>query len=214
MNTSVVALSLDHERGLTLKLYERGCHLLEQCMSFDETKYWDNVADAATAWGKIHKSDRVEQLARALKLRAFRRLGELAGIERPPRPNLPREGKRTRAPIGRPPGPVKWLEDRGLERNEAMSARVLAKMPADEFVELTERARPPMPTAIRRDKVSPWRNFYARAHMSQVVKYTSELSPRDAAGLQGLIDRDKLRGNARHLSKWFAEFADALEATP
>jgi hypothetical protein len=212
-NTSAVPLAFDAEQGLTLKLYERGCALLEQCMTFDETKYWDSFADAAIAWGKIHKSDRVEQLARALKLRAFRRLGELAAMERPPTPPRPRNGEKTGGPTGRPGGPLLWLEKRGLDRNAAQSARMLSQMPAKKFEELTQRPRPPLPSSCRKGEYSPWQKFYMLSSMAQVAANTSRVTPAAAAKLNGIEKRDrgKLKRTARQLAQWFHKFAEALE---
>lgn len=209
----IVPLAFDHEQGLTLALYERGCSLLEQCMKFDETKYWDSLSDAAMAWGKIHKSDRVEQLARALKLRAFRRLGELAEMERPITERKPRKGASTGERCGRPGGPASWLIEQGLDRNQAQAAQMLQKMPADKFDELTRRRRPPLPTSCRKGEYSAWQQFYMRSAITNVSAATLAISPVAALKLEGIERRDqqKLLRIARQLSKWFSEFADEME---
>lgn len=207
-----LALDLDHERGLTLKLYERGCALLEQCMTFDETKYWDSLSDAAIAWGRIHKSERVEQLARALKLRAFRRLGELAGQERPPTAAKPRRGESTGGPTGRPGGALKWLRQHGMDHNEAHASRMLSQMPAPQFEEMTQRPRPPLPSSVRKGGYSPWQDFYRLSSIANAVLNTSRITPAAAAKLGGIErrDREQIKRNAIQLAKWFQDFADEL----
>jgi hypothetical protein len=209
---SAVPLGFDHERGLTLKLYERGCALLEQCMTFDETKYWDSLADAAIAWGKIHQSDRVEQLARALKLRAFRRLGELARIERPAVPPRPRLGEKTGGSCGRPPGQRSWLMSKGLDQNAANAAKALAELPPDHFEELTRMRKPPSPASFR-GGYSEWQEFYRRSNFATLGKHTRSVMPAAAAKLEGINqhNRAKIQRYARELSNWLQEFAAALE---
>lgn len=207
-----LSLDIDHERGLTLKLYERGCMLLEKCMTFDETKYWDSLSDAAMAWGKIHKSERVEQLARALKLRAFRRLGELAAVECPPTAPRPRRGEQTGGPTGRPGGALKWLRQHGMDHNEAHASRLLSQMPAPQFEEMTQRPRPPLPASVRKGGYTPWQDFYRLSSIANAVLNTSRITPAAAAKLDGIERRDleKIKRDALQLAKWFKEFADAL----
>jgi hypothetical protein len=208
---SAVPAVLDSEQGLTLQLYERGCALLERCIAFDETKYWDSLADAAAAWGKIHKSDRVEQLARALKLHAYRRLGEIAELQQPTRPAQPKAGTRTGEPLGRPGGPVSWLQAQGMTRQEGTAACTLAGMDAKAFETIANAKRPPSPQSIQRAGRTAWRVFYSRASIAAVAHHTQALSPARAAQLEGMRDPAKEQRKARHLAQWFTQFADALE---
>jgi hypothetical protein len=194
--------TLDASEGLTLRIYERGCALLEQCITFDETKYWDSLADAAAAWGKIHNSDRVERLARALKLHAYRRLGEIAETQKAP----------VKAAKGRPPGPVAWLQSNGMSRNEAQAARGLANMGQAQFDELAGRAKPPLPVSVRKGHYTEWQRFYGRASLANVAAHTLRTKPTEAAEFDGL-ERSKARTLARRLERWFKEFADALETS-
>lgn len=208
-----VPAALDVGKGLTLQLYERGCALLERCVSFDETKYWDSLAEAAAAWAKIHDSDRVERLARSLKLHAYRRLGQLAEMQQPKRPPRPRSGERTGRPIGRPPGPVAWLQKRGMHRREAEAARTLGRLELQQFEAIAGAERPLAPVSVRKGKYSPWQQFYARAQFANIAAHTWRTTPVDAARLEGLRDREKIINLARRLERWFKEFADTLEVT-
>jgi hypothetical protein len=211
MNVAQPPPKLAAAQGLTLKLYERGCALLEQCVSFDETKYWDSLADAAAAWAKIHDSDRVEQLARSLKLHAYRRLGQIAEMQQPVRAAEPRLGRRTGRPCGRPPGPVAWLQQNGMRRNEAVAARTLGVMQEAQFTSLAGAERPLSPVSVRRGQYSPWQLFYQRAQLANVAANTWRMAPIDAARLEGLEQREKILRVARRLERWFKEFADTLE---
>lgn len=58
--------------------YEAACNALAQCVDLDEAKYWSDKADALAAWAKIYRDDRISAQAKRLKLKAYRRMGELA----------------------------------------------------------------------------------------------------------------------------------------
>jgi NTP pyrophosphatase (non-canonical NTP hydrolase) len=58
--------------------YEEACRLLAECLTLDESKLWADRADMLAAWAKLYKSDEAAIAARRLKLKAFRKMGELA----------------------------------------------------------------------------------------------------------------------------------------
>lgn len=63
--------------------YETAINALVACRSIDEAKYWSDKSDALAAWAKIYHSDKAAREAKALKLWAFRRMGQLAAELRP-----------------------------------------------------------------------------------------------------------------------------------
>ncbi len=92
---------------------------IEACMTFDETKYWADKAEALAAWAKIYHDDLILRKARKLKLHALRQMGSVAGREQPRK--------------GRNPGPKAWLVAKGMTPKQANVARALAMMAPREF---------------------------------------------------------------------------------
>jgi hypothetical protein len=133
--------------------YEEACKRLVACQTLDEAKYWDNKADALAAWAKIYHNDQAGREARALKLWAYRRMGELAAELRPHRHmgTKPGEqvGKHGRG--GSTPGPFSLLKEQGLTESQASAARRLARVPLETVKELVELPRPPSPGTVLRD---------------------------------------------------------------
>jgi hypothetical protein len=123
-------------------IYEEACKALEQCISLDETKYWADKSDALAAWAKIYHDDKISRDARALKLRAYVRMGELAEQLRPVK-----SGGRH----GSLPGPISLLVESGLTRQQAVTARGLSRAPRDKLEKIINSPRPPTPVVARRD---------------------------------------------------------------
>lgn len=111
--------------------YDLACKALEACETIDEGKYWSDKADALAAWAKIYKNDQAALAARRLKLKAFRRMGEISE-ELSPNKSLGNKG--------RAKGPHSLLLGRGLTRSQASAARRLAKINSVEFKSCVERA--------------------------------------------------------------------------
>src|ERR1700690_2101621 len=63
--------------------YETALQALQECITLEDTKYWSDKADALAVWAKIFHSDDAARKAKQLKLKAFRRMGELARELRP-----------------------------------------------------------------------------------------------------------------------------------
>lgn len=120
--------------------YEEACKALAACVTLDEAKYWDNKADALAAWAKIYHDDKAGRNARALKLWAYRRIGELAAELQP--------GRKPGRGGGSSPGPTSLLMEKGFQRYEANAARRLARAPKAEVERLTSLPRPPAPTYL------------------------------------------------------------------
>ena len=139
---------------MPLELYETALKALDACSSLEETRHWDNKADALAAWAKIHNSTEAEIKAKRLKLHAYRRMGELAAELRP----LPK-GVRGQN------GPVSLLLEYGLTRGRANAARFISLLPNAKFQELL--VRPLAPTTatfmLVRSGHPVWRSFLSSA---------------------------------------------------
>lgn len=139
---------------MPLELYEAVVKALDACRSLEDTRHWDNKADALAAWAKIHNSTEAEIQAKRLKLHAYRRMGELAAELRP----LPKGARGQN-------GPVSLLLEHGLTRGRANAARLISRLPEEKFQELL--ARPVAPTTaafmLVRSGHPIWRSFLSSA---------------------------------------------------
>ena len=131
---------------------------IELCMTFDETKYWADKAEALAAWAKIYHDDLISRKAKTLKLYAYRQMGIVAGKEQP---ELRLGGRR-----GSQPGPRQWLLDRGMTHREAGIARVLAKVSAEEINTMSRVPRSAGST-------TEWSNVGIQLHSARsALRYT------------------------------------------
>lgn len=123
--------------------YETAIKALDACTSLDETKAWNNAADALAAWAKIYNSDEAELKAKRLRLHAYRRMGQLARELRPPGRM---KGGGHRGCLGKLPGPNSLLQEHGLTKTEAGAANFIAQLPEEQFQRVLER--PLRPTTV------------------------------------------------------------------
>src|SRR5208282_833658 len=131
--------------------YETAIRALTECASLDEAKYWDNKADALAAWAKIYHSDEAARKSKALKLHAYRRMGQLAKELRP--------GGRGGA-AGSKPGPLSLLMENGLAHKEASAANKLASLTEKQFERVTRHPLAPTTVMLRLVDIEPvWRDF-------------------------------------------------------
>lgn len=120
-------------------IYEQAIKALIACQTLDEALYWDNKADALAAWAKIYHNDQAAREARALKLHAYRRMGQLAAEIQPGGPlPAPRSGKSA--------GPLRALIEHGMKRGQATAARRLATSPRSEVDAAINSSHPPSPS--------------------------------------------------------------------
>jgi hypothetical protein len=104
--------------------YEQACTSLAACLTIDDAKYWSDKSDALAAWAKIYHDDQASTDARRVKLKAYRRMGELA-----------RELRPTRKPSAN-----KLLREHGIDQHHARVALSLSLAPEKEFSKVVERA--------------------------------------------------------------------------
>lgn len=195
---------------LTPAEYEDAVKALEACTTFDESKYWKDKADALAAWAKIYHDKEVDTWARRLKLRAFRRLGELSIELRPL--STKRRGWRAN---GRNPGHVQLMMANGMKRSEAVVASAVAKVPDARFQRALDKPIPPAPSSfIRRhnsETSEKWRMVRESARnpftcsmfcqSNDPAKFARALTPGESAMARKL---------AVELSEWLDKFEQAL----
>jgi hypothetical protein len=178
--------------------YETAIKALAECMTFEDTKYWSDKADALAAWAKIYHSNETLRKAKQLKLHAYRRMGQLAGELRPKTArNLP--------------GPVSLLLENGLSRMDATAADRIGKMTEKRFDRILEN--PKAPTSIvtemyRRDPT--WAEF-ARTAMS-LRSFCRGNTPASVASIVRALDKEAYtaRELVTELSEWLDEFESRL----
>jgi hypothetical protein len=120
-------------------VYEEAVKSLAACLSLDEAHLWDNKADALAAWAKIYHDGKVARQAKALKLLAARRMGELAKELSP----VSRTGKG--AQFAKGTGPAAALRLQGLSPLAAKVAVRLAGTNRKAFDTMVDSPRPPAP---------------------------------------------------------------------
>jgi hypothetical protein len=182
--------------------YEQAVQALVACITLDETKYWSAKADALAAWAKIYRDETVAREARALKLHAYRRMGEIAA-ELQPRSfgSVPGSNR------GSAPGPRAYLEAAGLPRKQAQQARSLAVMPKPKFEELVNRPRPPSPGTLNARRARGTQEEARFAHAASTLRScTRKLDPGEFARSLGAQDVALFGTIVKELIDWFDEF--------
>lgn len=123
-------------------VYEEAVKALGECISLDDAKVWSDKADALAAWAKIYHDGKVERQAKALKLHAFRRMGELAREIHPDGRRAPRRPDGSRGSTG---GARAALIRAGLSSTNAQAATTLSRLSKDKVAALAELPRIPSP---------------------------------------------------------------------
>jgi hypothetical protein len=127
-------------------VYEQAITALAECLSIDDAKLWHDKADALAAWAKIYHSNEVARQARALKLHACRRMGELAFELNPARRKA---GAGMHGKSGyMHPGSQKTLLQAGVKHGQATACSNLARLSKEQFEHLANLPRPPAPTTV------------------------------------------------------------------
>lgn len=184
--------------------YETAVQALAECATLDEGKYWRDKADALAAWAKIHHSDEVLRKAKALKLHAFRRMGELSAELNPRKPQ-----KKGRGSIPGS-GPRSLLKRHGLSEAEADAARMLAQLPQNRFERLLKR--PIAPTTLRYLRQADEAGWHevARAAMS-LRSVLRRRIPAQAVAMLSAEQRRHAADMMTELAEWIDEFNQRLE---
>lgn len=179
--------------------YEQACTAIANCISLDEARYWSDKSDALAAWAKIYHSDDLLRKAKQLKLKAYRRMGEIAAELRPL--NI-RNGNK-----GSVKGPRSYLMENGMNGSQADAARGLAKTSPQKFEDLLSNPVAPI-TAVKMlgERVVP---LDLARHMSETRTMIERFSAREVAEAyadcsDGFVE---FIGNARD---WFDQLENIL----
>lgn len=185
--------------------YETAIKALSECVTFEDSKYWSDKADALAAWAKIYHSNETLIKAKRLKLHAFRRMGQIANELRPlgVKPN---EHHNTGA--GRLPGPVSLLRDNGLNKTAAAAARRLALMSETKFEKLLVHPLAPATVAWQLWSTDPaYAEFASKAMAFRA--YCRRVSPTQAG--VAIKTKDQYIGTAREIITELTEWLDELD---
>lgn len=139
--------------------FEAAIQAIVACQTIDEAKYWDNKADALAAWAKVYADDVVSREARALKLHAYRRIGQIAAEVRP-------QEYRGRGGVV---GPNSLLAEVGFGKSKAVAIRRIAKMPEEVFHKAVNAEKPPSPSHLSSIATRPnpkWAQFSHQMHIA------------------------------------------------
>lgn len=190
-------------------VYEEAIKALAECLSLDDAKLWSDKADALAAWAKIYHDDKVDRQARALKLHAYRRMGQLA-IELSPQKRKGGAGNNGTSSI-RAYGSQKMLMANGLNHAKATAATKLANMPQGKFDGLLKEKKPVSPTSVLTLRSENrwvsfsypvWAGFLARCRNND---------PREIATHVHTRDRESIRKSAIEMRDWLDEFERHLK---
>ena len=180
--------------------YEKALAALESCVHIDEAKYWSDKADALAAWAKIYRSNDAQRKAAALKLYAYRRMGEIAQELRPRKKFYPGRGSHG--------GPHSLLIEAGLTPSQATQARRCAIETSEGFRKQIEKDHPPSPSqfvALTGGGTTAYRGFQ-NGGAPGARSYMRKNAARDVARA---VDADEARIIAllgREITQWFDEF--------
>lgn len=186
----------------TVVEYERARQDLKACLTIDDAKYFADKADALAAWAKIYRDNGAARDAAALKLEAFRRMGELAKSLRP-------KGNTGRAGGG---GARSLLVEHGLSKSAAHVAGVLARLPQDTFQGYIDRPKPPSPFVFNREGSDNSESFKA-INNHGIREFRAWTRAHDAKQLARGLKADEAARIGEMVSEvieWLDEFEQAI----
>lgn len=184
-------------------VYEDACKALAACIDLDDAKYWSDKADALAAWAKIYHDDTLSLDAKRLKLKAYRRMGQIAEELRP----TITVGKRGK-------GAQSLLRESGLSEAQAAAARGLSVANEKHFAELVNRKIPPSPMSarnyVRTSGSDGWRDFRKLGGSFQFRTYCRQFSARALAKSLRPDEAAKALVIIVELQEWLDEFEQHL----
>lgn len=115
--------------------YQAAKAAIRDCATVDECKGWADKAAALASYAKQAQDDQLEQLARRIRARATRRVGELLKQIEPSKGGRPSEtGDAADHSFSRKAAAA----SAGLSERQAKTAQRLASVPEDDFEEMVE----------------------------------------------------------------------------
>lgn len=183
-------------------VYQEAVKAVAACKTFDEARNWSDKADALAAWAKIYADDAIEREAKALKLHAYRRIGQLAEEIRP----VAHRGR-----LGTT-GPQSLLRQEGFKGSQASAMVKIARMPEKKFEAVATSKAPPSPsTLFQRLRPNPeWAALSSRMHM--LLSSIRQAHPKDMAGSLSDKDTEAAMKACLELLRWLVPFHDHLKA--
>ena len=199
--------SLITSPAMLVARYEDTVKAIVSCRAIDEAKFFADRAIALEALAKVQKDRRMEREAKAERLWAFRKMGELARVMRP--------GRSGGVGGGQSPGVRSLLLENGLTPPDADAASGLAKMAQSAFDALVALPRPPSPMAAyrfrSRDAVSEnWKNLCDGPGLPSFRSWTRKYPARELAMGLSKDEGPRARIIVKEVQDWLDEFEQYL----
>lgn len=176
--------------------YEEAVLALQQCVTINEALNYNDKAEALAAWAKLYKNDEAALAARRLKLKAYRRMSEIASEINPKKPRRP-------------------LLMEGLTENQTTNIRLIGTAPPEKFKQLIDdgvgvnRAIIGLRTKDGRGFTEAYHWFYSAAHGA--VTFRSKLRQKDPAEVARALEPREVR-TIRPIVTELLEWLDAFDA--
>jgi len=199
--------SLITSPAMLVARYEDTVKAIVSCRAIDEAKFFADRAIALEALAKVQKDRRMEREAKAERLWAFRKMGELAHVMRP---------GGSRGSRYRQPGVISLLLENGLTTPDADAASGLAKMAQSAFDALVALPRPPSPMSAYRlrssDAVSEsWKNLCeGHGGLLSFRSWTRKYPARELARGLSKDEGPRARIIVKEVQDWLDEFEQYL----
>lgn len=198
---SIPARTAIFRRPIIPVCYETACRALTECLNINEAKLWDDRAEALAAWAKIYHDNDAARKARALKLHAYRRMGQLSRELTKDRPKFDEHG------------PVKGarglLIEKGLKVNDADACIRLAKARDSSFQKAINSPKPPAPSAfmqkVRGEDMTDMAVLVRRAFV-EAGPFCKKTTAAEAASSISVDERDKFREHLTPIYEWLDDF--------
>ena len=195
--------------------YDTAVAALRECLTFEDITHWQNYAEVAQAWGKVHKSDEAIRLARAVKLHAQRRMGELAKeiVAQSRKAAGVSASARGLSAAGISLKTV--LMEQGATASEAHTVSALGRASKSAFNKAASSSKPPTASSFVKkisSAANPWISFAIQARWGAFVSAINIEDAEDIARIAKRHARDpkEIKRQAEQMRSWLGDFIKAL----
>lgn len=201
--------------------YEAARTQLAECTRVDECKEWADRSAALASYAKQADDDELEKMARRIRARAIRKVGELL------REIEPATGAHRKSGGAPTFSRTDAARDAGISRDQQMQAVRVANVPETDFEQAVEGDDPPTVSALAeqgtRNKPKPLvdigdrdpSEFALATRIDSAVRELAEkLEQADQeAVIRGLLphEHEPLKENAAAADKWLRRLLERLE---